>query len=123
MATQSQSQQQQEVDFEALLMSLKGILPSNPVDSICNAVRNSDVDAVTRLSHGIDSLFTVKPKKEAMKARNTMMLKFLLRSDSYISEELVVFACDQKDRECLKTLFEHGWLIDQPLKTMPSLLW
>lgn len=62
-------------------------------------------------------------KREAIQQGRHDLLQLLLQRDDTIEDDMVVTACDRKDRGSIRILLDFGWQINKPVYNAASLLW
>ncbi|RMZ70703.1 Ankyrin repeat-containing domain [Pyrenophora seminiperda CCB06] len=110
------------LDIADVTSILSHLLGADPAESACEAIRNDDEEKLLETSLDLRDLTTINPKREAIRQGKARFLKLLLERDDTITEELVAIACQQKNKECLRTLLDYGWDINRRIRCTASLL-
>jgi hypothetical protein len=55
------------------------------------------------------------PKRVAIQESKPQLLTLLLEEDETIDASLVEIACENRQRDMVSILIEHGWPINEPL--------
>lgn len=120
MASLENSPSNDQAEVNEILSFLVGTDPAEP---ICAAIREHNEQKLRETCRNLRGLLTISPKREAIGQGNPEFLRILLEVDNTVTEDLVAFACDRRDKNSLRALLDFGWDINRPVRLTASILW